>query len=429
MIKQYVDYKMNSYNKILQSTVISSSEKKKAMDDYSRFMSYFKIDEYGRPIITKKVAREMMKLAREGVIPFVIDEYDIGINIGSDMPNGCDYEFQNISDFVAVHKTKIMPSNDMIMTPEDSGKTHEMGFVDPGTGIMHTFSANVGNDTIHFTLNCAVCNHEVGNDWDSYEYAVMIGLDKLDKEQILDVKSEDTYLDGSVSLGDEYYVFCPVGQRDSILEKNPKATVIEYSGIALNDAIARMILYSGKKLETYGTYGWDRDSDFMPSNSDNKALDKVIEREGYPNLVGIFGPSLHSETKYMSRRMWKREYYALISLLEYNKNNGIEMPDDIVQMLLMYNGAYAFPGTVPVSVDLYKEYVIPLLEEHGYQVGSDFFDGVDVTQSGMKYINHYPSDGMMMPSIQCPEWENELRMRTIKLIKEKQYGNSSRKTI
>ena len=57
MIKQYVDYKMNSYNKILQSTVISSSEKKNAMDDYSRFMSYFKFDEHGRPIITKKVAK------------------------------------------------------------------------------------------------------------------------------------------------------------------------------------------------------------------------------------------------------------------------------------------------------------------------------------------------------------------------------------
>ena len=81
VIKQYVDYKMNSYNKILQSTIISPSEKKNAMDDYSRFMSYFKFDEYGRPIITKKVAREMMKLAWEGVIPFVIDEYDIGINI------------------------------------------------------------------------------------------------------------------------------------------------------------------------------------------------------------------------------------------------------------------------------------------------------------------------------------------------------------
>lgn len=427
MIKQYVDYKMGNFERIFNSTIISPSEKKKAMDDYSRFMSYFKFDEQGRPIITKKVAREMMKLVREGVIPYVIDEYDIGISIGEDMPNASDYEFQNISDFVAVHKTKIMPSDDMIMTPEDSGKTHEMGFVDPSTGTMHSFSSNVGNDTIHFTLNCAVCNHDVGNDWDSYEYAVMIGLDKLDRCQILDVKSEDTFLDGSVSLGNDYYIFCPVGQKNMVLEKNPNATIIEYSGIPLNEAISRMIIYSGKKLEPYGTYGWGRDSDYLPSSSDNKALDKVIEREGYPNLVGVFGPALHSETKYMSRRMWKREYYALISLLEYNKNNGVEMPDDIVQMILMYNGAYAFPGTVPVSVNLYKEYVIPLLEEHGYQIGSDFFDGIDTSQNGMKIINHYPSDGMMVPCVQCPEWENELRNRVIKLIKEKQYGNSSGK--
>ena len=177
-------------------------------------MSYFKFDEYGRPIITKKVAREMMKLAREGVIPFVIDEYDIGINIGSDMPNGCDYGFQNISDFVAIHKTKIPPNNDMIMTPEDSGKTHEMGFVDPSTGIMHTFSANVGNDTIHFTLNCSVANHEVGNDWDSYEYGVMIRFDKLEKDKVLDVKGEDTYVDGIADLGSEYYLVCPFGERE-----------------------------------------------------------------------------------------------------------------------------------------------------------------------------------------------------------------------
>ena len=44
MINQYVDYKMGNFERIFNSSIISPSEKMKAMDDYSRFMSYFKID-------------------------------------------------------------------------------------------------------------------------------------------------------------------------------------------------------------------------------------------------------------------------------------------------------------------------------------------------------------------------------------------------
>ena len=319
MIKQYFDYKMKSFEKVLNSTIMSPLEKKETMDNYSRFLSYFKQDQYGRVIINKKLAREMMKLLKEGKIPFIMDQYDIGIVIGDDMPNGCDYQFQSISDFVAVHKSSIIPVDDRIVTPEESGKTNELRFNDPNTGVGHFVSYVIGNDTIHFTLNCAVCNHDVGNDWDSYKYAVMVDLDKLDKSKILDVKSEDTYLDGSVDLGKNYFVFCPLGEKDEVLKSNPNATVVEYGNISLNEAISRMIIYSGKKLEPYGTYGWGRDSDYLPVSSDNKVLDSILDKEDYPNLVGVFGPLLHSETKYMSRRMWKREYEALINLIEYNK--------------------------------------------------------------------------------------------------------------
>ena len=349
-------------------------------------------------------------------------------DFSDNMPNACDYQFQSISDFVCVHKSLIIPSNDMIMTPEDTGKTNSLSFNDPATGMLHEVPYVIGNDTIHFTLNCVVSNHEVGNDWDSYKYAVLIGLDKLDKDKILDVKSEDTYLDGSVSLGNEYYVFCPVGERNFVLENNPNATVIEYSGISLNEAISRVIIYSGKKLEPYGTYGWGRDSDYLPSSSDNKVLDSILEREDYPNLVGLFGPALHSETKYMTRRMWKREYSALISLLEYNKKTGIDMPDEIVDMVLTYGGAYSLPGTVPVSLDLYKEFVIPILEKFGYQIDDKFFDGIE-NSSDMKIINNYPTEMGMVPCVQCPEWEIELRRRVVKLVKDKLYDNESKKTI
>lgn len=427
MIKQYFDYKMKSFEKVLNSTIMSPLEKKETMDNYSRFLSYFKQDQYGRVIINKKLAREMMKLLKEGKIPFIMDQYDIGIVIGDDMPNGCDYQFQSISDFVAVHKSSIIPVDDRIVTPEESGKTNELRFNDPNTGVGHFVSYVIGNDTIHFTLNCAVCNHDVGNDWDSYKYAVMIDLDKLDKSKILDVKSEDTYLDGSVDLGKNYFVFCPLGEKDEVLKSNPNATVVEYSNISLNEAISRMIIYSGKKLEPYGTYGWGRDSDYLPVSSDNKVLDSILDKEDYPNLVGVFGPLLHSETKYMSRRMWKREYEALINLIEYNKKNGIDMPDEVLKMVLTYGGAYSLPGTVPVSPDIYKEYVIPILEKYGYQVDESFFDDIDFSSGNLKIINSYPTEYGMMPCVQFPEWEEELRKKVIKLVKEKEYSTGSKK--
>ena len=428
MIKQYLDYKISGFQKVLNSSMIIPSEKKKFMDDYSRFLSYFKQDEHGRVIINKKICKEMMRLLEEGKIPFVIDQYDMAISLDSDMPNSCDYEFQSISDFVAVHKSAIIPSDDKIVTPEDSGFTKEIYFNDPGTGMEHVVPYVVGNDTIHFTLNCSVENHEAGNDWDSYKYAVVIGLDKLDKSKILDVKSEDTYVDGSCELGDDYYIFCPVGEKEVVLDSNPHATVIEYSGITLNEAVSRLIIYLGKKLEPYGTYGWGRDSDYLPEFKDNKILNGILEREGYPNLVGVFGPALHSETKYMSRRMWKREYEALINLIEYNKKNGIDMPDEVMNMILTYGGAYSLPGNVPVSIETYKEFVVPILEKHGYQIDDSFFEEIDFSSGDIKIINSYPTQYGMMPCVQCPEWEVELRNRAIKFIKEYEYTDKKKNT-
>lgn len=434
MIKQYFDYKMKKVQDVLDSPLTTPEEKKKARDDYSRFLSYFKQDDRGRVIVNKKIAREMMQLVKDGKIPLIMDEFDLGIVVDYGMPNGnSNYKFQSSADLVAVHKSPIPPSNDQLVTQENSGLTRTIDFRDP-SGMSHSVPYVVGNDTIHFTLNCPVENHEVGNDWDSYKYAVMIRLDKLEKDKVLDVKSEDTFVDGNAVLGNEYIIFCPVGERENIQKSNSNATIIEYDGIPLNAAIARMIIYSGHKLEPYGTYGWGRDFEFAGASEDNRVLNDVVEREGYPILEGLFGPALHSETKYMARRMWKREYEALINLIEYCKRNDIDMPDEVVEGLLMANGAYALPGMVSVSIEIYKEYVIPILEKYGYIIDESFFEGIDMNSTGMKIINSYPSPetGMMEPCVDCPKWESELRRRVIKIVKNKSKNigeddNSSKK--
>ena len=424
MIKQYYEYKLKRLKELLSGSDILENEKRSMLDEYRESLkNSFNEDSQMGVEINKTICQEMMMLVKNGEIPLGLDKYDCRILLASDMPNSDGYKdnpFQSVEDIVAVHKSPVAPIGDTIVTQENSGLTNTIRFIDPATGKEHSVSYVVGNDTIHLTLNCVVSNHEVGNDWDSCKYAVMIDFEKLDKSKILDVKSEDTFVDGNLELGDNYYVFCPLGERKEIQRDNPNATVIEYDGISLNQAIESMIIYSLRKLEPYGTYGWGRNFEFSGQMRDNLLLDELLEKENYPNLKGLFGHMLHSETKYMARRMWKREYEAIISLMEYNEENNIDMPDEVLLMLLMYGGAYSLPGYVPVSIESYKEYVLPVLEKHGYQVGNELFEGLSLSLDGMKIID----TSLTPPSVNCPSWEHELRNRVIRFIKEKSFKYS-----
>lgn len=423
MIIEYFIYKKNQVEKLLSSDMISPSKKQQIYEEYTKWLQEnFKQDSSGRIIVNKKVAEELIKLLHEGKIPAIMNGYDRVIVVDTDMPNSRNYQsnpFRSIKDLVAIHKTAISPQDDTIYTPEHTGRLNDICFTDPSTKKQHSTSYVVGNDTIHFTLNCPVENHDVGNDWDSYKYAVMIRLDKLDKAKIPDVKSEDTYVDGNAELGKEYYIFCPLGEKSKIQKANPHATIIEYDGISLNEAISRMIIYSGYKLERYGSYGWERHLEFSKKSDDEKLLEELLKKEQYPNLKGPYGSLMHSESKYMARRMWKREYEAIIALIEYNIENNIDMPLPAMMEILKICNAYSLPGSVPVTLETFKEYVIPILEKHGYHVDDALFENLTNPEKGTKLIYRAPSPiyGIMMPVVNCPEWETELRNRIIDLIK------------
>lgn len=361
-------------------------------------------------IINQNILNEVLLKIRSSQLNINNVPYDrIGIN--------------NLNDLVAVHLSAIPPCKDRIVTPENSGKTNNMQFVDPATGVEHVVPYVVGDDTIHFTLNCVVNNHQYGNDWDSYKYGVLVDFTKLDKSKVLDVKSEDTYIDGDAVFKEDYYLFCPLGEREIIAQNNPKATIIEYDGISLKDAISTMIILSGKKLQPYGTYGWGRNQEYQQDSKEIDKLESIVTSAGYPVLKGVFGNMLHSESKYMARRMWKREYEALINLVRYNLEHDIDMPDNIIYMVMVYGGAYSLPGTVPVSIDDYKNVVFPILNKYGYDVDDSLFDGLEIDDD-KKYIYDL-GNAFGEPTIICPLWENELRKRVIRIIKchSKKYGS------
>lgn len=431
MIKQYFEYKRKVFGDLINLST-SKEETEKHKKEYEEFLkNNLRKDDKGNIIVSKSIAEDIIKLIKERKIPLVMDKYDKQISLDVDMPNSKNYNgpyFTSISDVIAVHKTPIYPVNDTIITQENSGLTSPIVFRNPYTGEEYCTNYLVGNDTTHFTLNCVVKNHEMGNDWDSYKYAVMIGLDKLEKAKILDVKTEDTYIDGDAYLKEDYYIFCPFKEKEEIKKANPNSTIIEYDGITLNEAVEAMIIYSGKKLESYGAFGWRKDSEFSPTILDNISLNKLLEKENYPNLNGPFGPLMHSESKYMARRMWKREYEAIISLINCAKEKGLNMPEQAIIGLIMIAGAYCLPGTVPVSLESYKQCVLPILEKYGYKVEDDFFDGIESCENDMKIIIKLPDEnGFKRSDVQCPNWEHELRSRVIELVKSKniKYGDET----
>lgn len=369
-------------------------------------------DEYGRLIVNKNLVNELLSMIKEEKTPLVITPEDLKIIINSDLPNSSNYQespFKNLSDIVAVHISPVAPINDTIITKENAGLTNEMSIVDPNTGIQHDIPYAISNDTIHFTLNCTVHNHDYGNDWDNYEYGFMIGFDKLNKNQILDVKGEDTYLDGDVILDNKYFLFCPLGKREEVEKNNPNAIIIEYDGITLSEAISYMIVLSGKKLEPYGTYGWNQNYEYSLKILDTYKLEKMVISKGYPVIKGKFGNALHSETKYMTRRMWKREYEALINLMKYIQEKNLDVPEEILPLIMFNGGVYNLPGTVPVTFKLFKEIVFPIFSKYGYKLDDSIFEGLQENQK-LKIINY--------PYIDIPSWETEVRTRIIKILKE-----------
>ena len=267
-------------------------------------------DSNGRIIIDSNLSEKIMLAIREKKIPLVLDESDVRITFANKGLKPAKYgqeAFNSLDDIVAVHVSPVSPQKDTIKTKENAGMMNKMVFIDPTTSQQHVVPYLIGNDTIHFTLNCVVHNHSSGNDWNSFKYGVLIDFKKLDKTKILDVKSEDTYIMGNAQLDSNYLLFCPLGEGEKLIQDNPNAIVIEYNGISLAQAISCMIVYTGHKLEPYGTYSWGRNSEYALDHPDVSKLEEIAKREGYPVLKGQFGNALHSETEHMARIMWKRE--------------------------------------------------------------------------------------------------------------------------
>ncbi len=414
MLKQYLDLRTQDF--MDRSYGKTRQHKEEILDEFREYLKGFGRNVDGKVIISYDIAISILNAALSNRIPLLLDKSDIvdGLDVDQDYAENKRTCFDKESDVILVHKLQYLPQQDTIKTFDSTKYQEFIQFVDPKTQISHKVPYVPGNDTIHFTLNCPVDNHMYGNDWDHYPYAVLVPFDRIDKATLLDTKTEDTYFDGDTYLGQLYYILCPKGEASYVGAHNPHARVIEYEGISLNKAIKALISYTGRKAKEYGAFGWGRDFEYFPQDRDEKTLFGLFDKEELPHL-----DTIHSESKYMTRRMWKREYRALMALLEYNNENNIDMPDEMIMPGLLFGRAYSVPGNVPVSIELYKEFVVPLLKENGYEVDEKFFEGIEEDGTIKSITSRYSvSYGCEIPEVYAPKWENELRNRSIDLIKK-----------
>ncbi len=164
MIKEFLEYKKKNLERNLQSILLTPEQKQNIYNRYIEFIHKLLPNEnQTRLLINLNFCQELIKSIIEKKIPLIIDQFDLQVELDKDMPNSRDnnYHFNSIEDFIAIHKSQIIPQNDTIITPENNGLKRPIIFIDPSTNITHETSYLVGNDTIHFTLNCPVLIHQV----------------------------------------------------------------------------------------------------------------------------------------------------------------------------------------------------------------------------------------------------------------------------
>lgn len=230
-------------------------------------------------------------LFKEKGIPLVLDETDTIINNESN--------FDKLEDFVLIRKTNYSPSGDEIKTARNAGGiTQER--IEAG-GLIFDIEYETPRDTVHFSVNGEVGDHEAGK-WENSKYAIIVPLVNVDN--IVNSRVEDTFVRGNVDIK-KGYLLCPIDEIDKIKEDNPNLTVIGYNGENVDGFADIFISMLGYKCEKVKDDGW--------SNS----YDKERAQKTITTTLGV-----DHEKHYMSTEgieedidMGKREFIAIIDKL------------------------------------------------------------------------------------------------------------------
>jgi len=271
---------------------------------------------------------------------------------------------EELSDLMLVHKTNFLPYNNTIYTGKSTGAT-DSATIKIGEE-SYPIEWKAGQNSIHFAVNGPVSSHDAGN-WDSCKYAVLVPYDKVDTDNLIGTKFEDTYFEGDVKLPESAIIVCPQDDVKIAKQKNPSVKIYGYSGIKLDEAIKCILLYNNIKVKSISTgNGWANDIEH-----DSEKAKKILTNNG----ISLKETS-HSVSENMLKRKGDTTISLMNSLLTTIKNKNIKLNDDEIKeladtSLLFFKSYKGYYGNIYKFCDYYIKNILFLLEQNNVIVTSE----------------------------------------------------------
>jgi len=184
-------------------------------------------------------------------------------------------KIKGISDLVLVHKTDFIPVEGIIKSSKDAGVLGDSSiWINNQEYVIDVPSER---ESVHFCLNGEVTSHTLGN-WDESKYAIIIPLDKIDKEIIVGGTAVDTYTNGSVQIPQGSYILCPQSEIEKIESLTKNLNIVGYEGENVT-GYANMFISEvlGYKKETIGEHSWEEGT-FGKIGDDGLAVSEIFDR-------------------------------------------------------------------------------------------------------------------------------------------------------
>ena len=178
-------------------------------------------------------------------------------------------DYSSKSSLIGVHKTRYVPTANMIKSAKDSNVEYKRRVII--NGIEYQYSYRAARDTVHMAMNDEVSSHFYS--WDDCKYAILVPFNDIPNEKIGFAAPMDTFTRGSIELSENAWILCPKNEVESLKKFNPKVHVLGYEGENVQGFSQPFLSQLGYRAESVGMWNWtDAESD--------KKFNELIEKEG-----------------------------------------------------------------------------------------------------------------------------------------------------
>lgn len=338
--------------------------------NYEEYYIYFKPKYIIEKINSMKTIRDF-NMTFEGAVEYLkANNLPIYLEEDDKVIINNDTDFEDLSEFVLVHLTNYMPSNNHITTSLEANDQVKTVFLDKVGSMEYANKRN----TVHFSVNGEVRAHAFGS-WEDAKYAFVIPFEDMPISKLRSGAVMDSFFEGGIDLPESAIFICPLDEVSIAQSLNDRIKVIGYKGDNVKwyaDALVGML---GKKVEGIGMWGWNNRDD---------------EAKYYKTFSSIF-PSVEAHTE--SFEVFQEKIYNNLSCLLAFSDKLIDekmilTEKDIVEILGLKNRAILdyHPYHLEKN-EVVFEYVITNIQEYLSKINTSLSE--NVVENVRKYYFSY----------------------------------------